>query len=140
MVPFTMHLLSLAASRLDCAQGGDGLAPPSFSAKWNRCLLMEASCLTQMLAQNEEGPQRTHSLDSGQSQTLKVSPTRKVLSLISYGKGGASEKVGNVINLHFEGNWMPLKVCSKCICKLVSAGSALLPLQGRRLTLVPKTF
>lgn len=61
--------------------------------------------------QNEDGPQRTHSLDSGQSQTLKVSPTRKVLSLISYGKGGASEKVGNVINLHFEGNWMPLKVC-----------------------------
>ncbi|KAK9867090.1 hypothetical protein WJX84_006946 [Apatococcus fuscideae] len=58
---------------------------------------------------NEDGPQRTHSLDSGQSQTLKVSPTQKVLSLISYGKGGASEKVGNVINLHFEGNWMPLK-------------------------------
>ncbi len=65
--------------------------------------------------QNEDGPQRTHSLDSGDSQTLKVSPTRKVLSLISYGKGGASEKVGNVINLHFEGNWMPLKVCSLLI-------------------------
>ena len=59
----------------------------------------------------KRGLKGTHSLDSGQSQTLKVSPTRKVLSLISYGKGGASEKVGNVINLHFEGNWMPLKVC-----------------------------
>ena len=62
------------------------------------------------MIQNEDGPQRTHSLDSGDSQTLKVSPTRKVLNLISYGKGGASEKVGNVINLHFEGNWMPLEV------------------------------
>ena len=62
------------------------------------------------MLQNEDGPQRTHSLESGDSQTLKVSPTRKVLNLISYGKGGASEKVGNVINLHFEGNWMPLQV------------------------------
>lgn len=26
------------------------------------------------------------------------------------GKGGALEKAGNVINLLFEGNWMPVKV------------------------------
>jgi hypothetical protein len=53
---------------------------------------------------------RTFSLDSGQSETLRVAPTRKVLNVSTFSKGGSIEKVGNVINLYFEGNWMPIKV------------------------------
>ena len=55
--------------------------------------------------------QRTFHLESGESETLKVTPTRKVLSVATFSKGGSVEKVGNVINLYFEGNWMPIKVC-----------------------------
>lgn len=55
--------------------------------------------------------QRTFHLESGESETLKVTPTRKVLSVATFSKGGSVEKVGNVINLYFEGNWMPVKVC-----------------------------
>ena len=54
--------------------------------------------------------QRTFHLDSGESETLKVVPTRKVLSVSTFSKGGSVEKVCNVINLYFEGNWMPIKV------------------------------
>jgi hypothetical protein len=39
-----------------------------------------------------------------------VAPTRKVLNVSTFSKGGSIEKVGNVINLYFEGNWMPIKV------------------------------
>jgi hypothetical protein len=28
----------------------------------------------------------------------------------TFSKGGSVEKIGNVINLYFEGNWMPIKV------------------------------
>lgn len=52
---------------------------------------------------------RTNSLDSGVSETLKVAPQRKVLQHITPERGGVG-KVQNVINLHFEGNWMPIKV------------------------------
>ena len=55
------------------------------------------------------GPVRTHSLNTGVSETLKVTPQRKVLTHVSPGHGGIG-KVQNVINLHFEGNWMPIKV------------------------------
>ena len=54
--------------------------------------------------------QRTFCLGSGESETLKVAPTRKVLNVGTFSKGGSVEKVGNVINLYFEGNWMPIKV------------------------------
>ena len=53
---------------------------------------------------------RTFSLESGNSETLRVAPTRKVLNVSTFSKGGSIEKVGNVINLYFEGNWMPIKV------------------------------
>lgn len=54
-------------------------------------------------------------LASGVSETLKVEPVRKVLRTVVVGKGGALEKAGNVINLLFEGNWMPVKVGPHCI-------------------------
>lgn len=64
--------------------------------------------------------QRTFHLESGESETLKVVPTRKVLSVSTFSKGGSVEKVGNVINLYFEGNWMPIKVwdhmSAHCVC------------------------
>jgi len=62
-----------------------------------------------MLVQGE-AVQRTFHLESGESETLKAVPTRKVLSVSTFSKGGSVEKVGNVINLYFEGNWMPIKV------------------------------
>lgn len=62
------------------------------------------------LLQAEGAAQRTFSLESGASETLKVAPTRKVLNISTFSKGGCIEKVGNVINLYFEGNWMPIKV------------------------------
>lgn len=52
---------------------------------------------------------RTNCLESGISETLKVVPRRKILQHITPGRGGMG-KVQNVINLHFEGNWMPIKV------------------------------
>ena len=55
------------------------------------------------------GAKRTYSLATGVSETLKVTPQRKVLSHVTVGKGGVG-KVSNTINLHFEGNWMPIKV------------------------------
>ena len=55
------------------------------------------------------GPLRTHTLPSGVSETLKVTPTRKVLQHVTSGRGGVG-KVQNVISLHFEGNWMPITV------------------------------
>ena len=64
----------------------------------------------------KEGPLRTNSLDTGVSETLKVTPIRKVLQHISPGRGGIG-KLQNVINLHFEGNWMPIMVRHQ-ICTL----------------------
>ena len=59
-------------------------------------------------------------LESGVSETLKVEPVRKVLRTVMVGKGGALEKAGNVINLLFEGNWMPVKVDSLfCLSSLI---------------------
>lgn len=45
------------------------------------------------------------------------------------GKHGSAKKVGNVINLHFEGNWMPIQVmlsspCVDPICSLHCACDA----------------
>ena len=48
-------------------------------------------------------------LPSGVSETLKVTPTRKLLQHVTPGRGGIG-KVQNVISLHFEGNWMPIPV------------------------------
>ena len=61
-------------------------------------------------AQSSSGSHKTHMLQSGVSETLKVEPVRKVIRTVMVAKGGALEKAGNVINLLFEGNWMPIKV------------------------------
>lgn len=57
-----------------------------------------------------QGANKNHKLPSGVSETLKVEPVRKVIRTVMVGKGGALEKAGNVINLLFEGNWMPIEV------------------------------
>ena len=65
----------------------------------------------QFLFLQENGqPPRSFSLPSGVSETLKVQPARRLLNIMMTGKHGAAKKVGNVINLHFEGNWMPIQV------------------------------
>ena len=65
--------------------------------------------MIQEVDRKKEGPLRTNSLDTGVSETLKVTPIRKVLQHVSPGRGGIG-KLQNVINLHFEGNWMPIMV------------------------------
>ncbi len=57
--------------------------------------------------------QRTFCLGNGESETLKVAPKCKVLSVSTFSRGGSVEKVGSVINLFFEGNYSPITVrCS----------------------------
>ena len=63
-----------------------------------------------LILQARQGPQQTFCLEPGSSETLRCVPVRKVLSLVSVGKGGAAKKVGGVIALYLEGNWMPIKV------------------------------
>ena len=55
------------------------------------------------------GQHDTHRLLPGVSETLQCNPVRKLLRMVVVGKSGAVEKAGNVIHLHFEGNWMPIK-------------------------------
>lgn len=57
-------------------------------------------------------PPKSFNLSTGVSETLKVNPARRLLNIMMTGKHGAARKVGNVINLHFEGNWMPIQVVS----------------------------
>ena len=68
-----------------------------------------------------QGPLRTNSLDTGVSETLKVEPSWKVLQHVTPGRGGVG-KLQNVINLHFEGNWMPIMVAftsiNRCKCRV----------------------
>ena len=59
--------------------------------------------------QDAGGQHDSHSLPPGVYETLQVEPVRKVLRTVVVGRGGAVEKAGNVIHLHFEGNWLPIK-------------------------------
>ena len=92
-------------------------------------LCLEACLLWQEHKGAGRGPVRTHSLDTGVSETLKVTPQRKVLQHVTPGRGGIG-KLQNVINLHFEGNWMPIKatllaarllLCPTALCPCVSS-------------------
>lgn len=48
-------------------------------------------------------------LDPEASDTLKVLPSSKKLTLLNFNSAATgTERVGAVINLHFEGNWMPI--------------------------------
>lgn len=64
------------------------------------------------MLQEDGRPPKSFNLATGVSETLKVNPARRLLNIMMTGKHGAAKKVGNVINLHFEGNWMPIQVHS----------------------------
>lgn len=50
-------------------------------------------------------------LDAGGSESLRVVPASKRLSFVQLGSSAVgSERHGATINLHFEGNWMPVVV------------------------------
>lgn len=50
-------------------------------------------------------------LENGRSETLQVLPASKRLSFAHFGSAATgSERLGATINLHFEGNWMPVLV------------------------------
>jgi hypothetical protein len=53
-----------------------------------------------------------YSLDDGASESLRVVPATKSLNFVQLASASVagSERVGSVINLHFEGNWMPIRV------------------------------
>ncbi len=52
-----------------------------------------------------------YSLDNGGSESLRVTPAIKKLTFMQLANAGAgSERLGSTINLHFEGNWMPVRV------------------------------
>ena len=59
----------------------------------------------------EEGVSRSrvYTLETGESETLKVVPVMKRLDFVQSPQINAStQRLGSVINLHFEGNWMPI--------------------------------
>ena len=74
-----------------------------------------SSCLTRRSSAHPQtaqlGPQKTHSLAAGASETLRVVPVQKRFRLVMATKGTWSDVAGSAINLHLEGNWMPLRVC-----------------------------
>lgn len=61
------------------------------------------------------GPQKTHVLASGASETLRVVPVPKRFRVVAATKGTWTDVAGSAINLHLEGNWMPLMVSDKVI-------------------------
>ena len=75
-----------------------------------------------VVLQDAGGQHDSHSLPPGASETLQVEPVRKLLRTVVVGRGGAVEKAGNVIHLHFEGNWLPIKVCAGLPWQPGSAG------------------
>ena len=84
---------------------GVATSPHDWAVSW---IGLQRCCVLQ-----EDGrPPKSCSLATGVSETLKVSPARRLLNIMMTGKHGAAKKVGNVINLHFEGNWMPIQVCT----------------------------
>lgn len=72
-------------------------------------------------------PSRSYSLSTGVSETLKVEPARRLLNIMMNGKHGSAKKVGNVINLHFEGNWMPIQVTPSCPLLTANINSTVVP-------------
>jgi hypothetical protein len=49
-------------------------------------------------------------LDNGSSETLRISPVTKRLNFLhSTSTATGVERIGSVIDLHFEGNWMPIR-------------------------------
>jgi hypothetical protein len=50
-------------------------------------------------------------LDNGESESLRVVPATKKLNIVQLTNAATgAERMGNMINLHFEGNWMPIRV------------------------------
>lgn len=49
-------------------------------------------------------------LENGASETLRVAPASKRLNFMQFTSAiTGTERLGSVINLHFEGNWMPVR-------------------------------
>lgn len=101
--------IAAALDRLQC-DPASALCELRATHPLQTCSLCSVKMRCQCMAVQGEAVQRTFHLDSGESETLKAVPTRKVLSVSTFSKGGSVEKVCNVINLYFEGNWMPIKV------------------------------
>lgn len=56
-----------------------------------------------------------YQLENGGSESLRVVPATRRLSFVQFGSAAVgSERMGSTINLHFEGNWMPVMVSVRC--------------------------
>ena len=62
------------------------------------------------LQTERHGPQKTYALESGASETLRVVPVQKRFRVVAAAKGTWTDFAGSAINLHLEGNWVPLRV------------------------------
>ena len=62
------------------------------------------------LQTDKHGPQKTYALAHGASETLRVVPVQKRFLIVAAAKGTWTDIAGSAINLHLEGNWMPLRV------------------------------
>lgn len=60
---------------------------------------------------NEATPKHAvYALDNGSSETLRISPVTKRLNFLhSTSAATGVERISSVIDLHFEGNWMPIR-------------------------------
>jgi len=63
-----------------------------------------------MVQTEKLGTQKTHALESGASETLRVMPVQKRFRVVAALKGTWTDFAGSAINLHLEGNWVPLRV------------------------------
>lgn len=63
-----------------------------------------------MVQTKKLGTQKTHALESGASETLRVVPVQKRFRVVAASKGTWTDFAGSAINLHLEGNWVPLRV------------------------------
>ena len=72
-----------------------------------------ADAHTHAPTRTQDGSARTpvYCLDNGASESLRVAPALRRLSFVQFSSAASgSERMGATIHLHFEGNWMPIKV------------------------------
>ena len=100
------------AERTGAAQNLRPALPPGCSRtlQVEPVLVLKLNLKLRCGMQDALGQHESRSLPPGWSETLQVEPVRKVLRTVVVGRGGAVEKAGNVIHLHFEGNWLPINV------------------------------
>ena len=88
------------------------LAPFCCAIRCSECL-PRCAHLPHLLVQDGTSRSAVFCLENGGSENLRVAPTSKRLNFMQLSNAATgSERLGSTINLHFEGNWMPIRVSS----------------------------